>query len=895
MLTRELREAYLEFFRQKDHLVLPSASLVPENDPTLIFVGAGMVPFKAYYAGTATPPRTRLATCQKCVRTTDIDDVGDFQHCTFFEMLGNFSFGDYFKAEVIPWAWEFLTEWLKIDPDRLCVTVFKDDDEAFRIWNEVVGLPVDRIHRLDEDKNFWPANSATDPDYAGVSGPCSEIFFRMVPADRLTQDPALTPTQRYIVDDKAGRWTEIWNLVFTQFNRDNDAEGRPILIPLPKQNIDTGMGLDRVAMLLQGGRSIYDNDQLRSIVARLEELSGRRSGGSDSAEDSAFRLVTEHLRSMTFIIADGVVPGNTDRSYVLRRIVRRAILRGKMALGFEEPFLDDAIPAVIETMASAYPELRERESFIVATARKEEELFRQTLERGIERFTIAAGAQDGITFSGEVAFRLYETYGFPLDLTQELAAERGFVIDMEGYRSAEEEHRKRSGAGTDVSVGMELGNTGLAEIQRSNPPTEFVGYSHTIASASIVGLLREGERIERAQKGDEIVVVLDRSPFYAEAGGPVGDVGTIEGAEGAEGLLIDVLDTQRDNGYWLHRGVVRAGKPATGMGVRALVDAARRQAIKRNHTATHLLQAALRRVLGDEVHQAGSRVEPDQLRFDFTYPSALTREQLDRIEQLVNDEALADAEVLVHDDVSLDQARERGAMALFGEKYGSVVRMVEIPGFSLELCGGIHLGTTAQVGLFKILSEGGIAAGVRRIVAVTGAGAYDWVKRREQTLVGVASLLRTNPNDLVTAAERLIQQRQELERQVRQLKTTGGAAQAADFTPTDVDGIPVVVERIDGADAEAIAALADRTAGRLPSAVILLAGVTDGKIAFASKVTKDLVARGLNAGALVREVARMTGGGGGGRPDFAQAGGRDASKLPEALAAVPGLILSQRK
>jgi alanyl-tRNA synthetase len=896
MLARELRQKYFDFFVGRGHLVQPSASLVPENDPSQIFTGAGMIPFKPYFYGAALPPHTRLTTCQKCVRTTDIEDVGDFSHCTFFEMLGNFSFGDYFQAEVIPWAWEFLTQWLKLDPDRLCVTIYLTDDEAFRIWNEVIGLPPDRIHRLDEDKNYWPPNSASDPEFTGPCGPNSEIFYRVAPEEEMTQDPNLTPTERYKLDDKAGRWLELWNLVFIQYNRGKDAEGKPLLSPLPKKNIDTGMGLDRVAYVLQGGKSIYDNDQLRSIVARLEELSGKTYGGTNDPQDIAFRLVTEHVRSLTFIITDGVEPGNTDRNYVLRRIMRRAILRGKTQLGFEEPFLDQVVPAVVAAMGDAYPELRERERFICGVARHEEELFRETLERGIERFNHAANAQDGKTFSGEIAFDLYSTYGFPLDLTQEMATERGLIVDMEGFRQAEEAHRHRS-SGKTGPVFVDKG-TGLAEVQRHFPPTEFLGYTHADADARVLALLQNGATVEFARAGDEVTVVLDRTPFYAESGGPVGDTGRLEGQprDVTCRFVVEVTDTQKDNGYWLHRGKVLEGEITPDAPVRARVDIARRRAILRNHTTTHLLQAALRQVLGPDVHQAGSKVEPDQLRFDFTYPHPLTHEQLEQIEEIVNTHILDDTEVLIHNDVPIEEARQRGAMALFGEKYGSTVRMVEIPGFSLELCGGIHLTHTSQAGLFKIVSETGVSAGVRRIVAVTGAGAVAYVARREEALAQVAALLKSNPNDVVTAAERLVAQRQELERKNRQLIAETVSAKvsirpsASVIQNRNVNGVSVIAEKLDGMDAEMLANTADQMAQQQKSAVIVLGTVTDGRVAFTAKVTGDLVAKGLHAGNLVREVAKIAGGGGGGRPEFATAGGRDPSKLQEALDAVPRLV-----
>ncbi len=901
MTASELRQKYIDFFISKGHLHLPGAPLIPVDvlgveDKTTLFTSAGMQQFKPYFIGAATPPSTRIATVQKCLRTVDIDSVGDFSHCTFFEMLGNFSFGDYFKSEVIPWTWEFLTEWLKLDPDRLCVTVFIDDDEAYDIWHRVVGLPEDRIHRLGADKNFWPANAIEEgPD--GPCGPCSEIFYRVAPLEEMTTDPNLSPTERYLVDDAAGRWLEIWNNVFTQFDRSQDAHGKPVLTPLPKKNNDTGAGLDRIAYVLQGKQSVFETDLFLPTLERIEALSGKKYGGTEGPADFAFRVVAEHTRSTVFCIADGILPSNEGRGYVLRYIMRRAIRYGKMVLGFEAPFLHEIAPEIIAQMGDFYPELKERRELILQTIRAEEERFRRTLDYGMNRLEEMLSSEEvqrSKVLPGKDVFQLYDTYGFPLRLTEELAAERGIAVDMEGFAREMEEQRRRSreaveGREVFTALSWEAVLAGL-------PPTDFLGYTQTEAEATVLALLHGGESVQFARAGDEITVVLDRTPFYAEAGGQVGDTGTLTAPAGDTtcALRIEVTDTRKNAlGVYLHSARVLEGEVSVGQTVHAAVDMVRRRDIMRNHTATHLLQAALRQVLGGHVHQKGSLVAPDRLRFDFTHTQPMTEEEKKRVEAIVNARVLDDTPVVVHTDVPIAEAKARGAMALFGEKYADRVRMIEVPGFSLELCGGTHLAHTSQVGLFKIVSETGVAAGVRRLEAVTGRGALDYIHREEEALERVASLLKAGPNEVVTAAERLIAQRQELERQNRQLKAGGGAAQGAEFVPQDVHGVPVVARQLENADAETLANLADRTAQKLHSAVIVLGAAVDGKVAFTAKVTPDLVAKGLHAGNLVREVAKIAGGGGGGRPDFAQAGGREAGKLQEALEAVPRLVAAQ--
>jgi alanyl-tRNA synthetase len=819
------------------------------------------------------------------------------------------------------------------------VTVYLDDDEAFDIWHNVIGLPEDRIHRLGEDKNYWPAN-AISKGPNGPCGPCSEIFYRVAPPEEMTTDPALTPTQHYLVDDAAGRWVEIWNNVFTQFDRTEDEHGKAVLTPLPKKNNDTGAGLDRIAYVSQGRTSVFETDLFAPTLQQIEALSGKRYTGTDSPIDFAFRVVAEHTRSMVFCISDGIFPSNEGAGYVLRYIMRRAIRYGKTALGFEAPFLHEVAPKIIAQMGDFYPELRERCDLILQTIRAEEESFRRTLDNGmrrLEEMLAFESVQRSKLLSGRDVFKLHDTYGLPANLTRDIAVERGIAVDLVGFEEAMEEQRQRSRESGDMSAVFNTLASAIGDFYSHLPPTEFVGYGYnqTSSNSKVLALISGTRDVESAQAGENVRIVLDRTPFYAEAGGQVGDIGLLTAPAGNTtcALKVEVRDTHKNAaGIYLHSAHVLEGEINTGQTVHAMVDAERRRHIMRNHTATHLLQAALREVLGGHVHQKGSLVSPERLRFDFTHAQPVTPEEIKRIEETVNRQVLADTPVVIAGDVPIADARARGAMALFGEKYGDRVRIVEIPKppdethrnaqersrdtqggrydahgkyhdargkfarcppFSLELCGGTHLAHTSQVGLFKILSETGVAAGVRRIEAVTGQGAFDYVNRREETLAHVAALLKSHPNDVVTAAEHLIAQRQELERQNRQLKAGGGAAQAAELTPRDVQGVPVVVHKMENADAETVANLADRTAQRLHSAVIVLGAVHEGKVAFAAKVTRDLVEKGLHAGNLVREVARIAGGGGGGRPDFAQAGGRDPGKLDEALNAVPGLVETQ--
>lgn len=904
MRAQELRKAYIEFFKARGHLHLPGASLIPVDvlghlDETTLFTGSGMQQFKPYFAGVATPPSRRVVTVQKCVRTGDIDSVGDYSHCTFFEMLGNFSFGDYFKAEVIPWTWEFLTQVVGLEPERLCATVYKDDEESFAIWHDKIGLPPERIHRLGEDKNFWPANVLSEgPD--GPCGPCSEVYYRVPSIEPISLDKTLTPTELFLREEAAGLWVEIWNNVFTQFNRSTNEKGEAVLTPLPQKNNDTGAGLDRIAYVAQGKRSVFETDLFGPTLEAIEKLAMIPYQGTMSATDFAFRVVAEHTRCMVFCIADGILPSNEGRGYVLRYIMRRAIRYGKMALGFDAPFLHEVAPHVIAQMRDFYPELEERRELILQTIRAEEEQFRRTLDRGMRILSEMLNSEEVKVkkrLPGRDVFRLYDTYGFPLKLTQELAAEVGVDVDLEGFEAELETQRTRSQKASNIEREVFAAAALKGVLGAELPPTEFLGYRTLETTARVLALYAGEQPVEFARAGEKITVVLDRTPFYAEAGGQVGDTGTIIAPEGDTtcALRAEVCDTQKNAlGVFLHLVTVLEGEIRVGQQVYATVDRVRRLDIMRNHTATHLLHAALRQVLGSHVYQKGSLVAPDRLRFDFTHTAPLSLEELDRVEDLVNSEVLNDVELEVHWDVPLEEAKARGAMALFGEKYAERVRMIEIPGFSLELCGGTHLQRTSQVGLFRIVSETGVASGVRRIEAVTGRGAWNYTKRRDKVLDESAALLRCKPEELPTTVGRLLQEKDSLEKQNRQLQVAQGITRLDALPPKLVDGVPVLTAVVEGVDSKTLGELAERAAQRLRKGIVVLGTVADGKALLVAKVTADLVRQGYHAGYLVREVAKHMGGGGGGKPDFATAGGRNPQLLEEALALVPNLLMEQK-
>ena len=868
MLASELRRKYIEFFISKGSKQIPSSSLVP-NDTTLLFTNAGMVQFKPYFLGLETPPAPRAATVQKCFRTTDIEEVGDTSHCTFFEMLGNFSFGDYFKAEAIQYAWEFLFDVLKVDIERIRVTIYKDDDEAFDLWR-ACGMPERKIFRMGVEDNYW---------FVGPTGPCgpdSEIFW--------DTQPELAPTLDGVWDDK--RWLEIWNLVFMTYDRDDKGE----LNPLPKRNIDTGMGLERTAAALANLRGPFETDLFTPIIRRLEELSGLTyTSRDDDKKDTAFRRVADHIRATAFCLADGILPSNVGQGYVLRRVIRRAILAGRNVLGLDKPFLDVLLPTVIDHRKADYPDLEMRRETIMRYATIEERQFRRTLESGSARLQSildSEGVKRSKAVTGDDAFVLFTTYGFPAEMTTELAREVGVSVDMARYEELWLQHLLVSEGGKQREAFAD--NVVPALRERDTRKTLFVGYSETRTQGQIVALIQGGQLVEQVGEGETVQVVLDQTPFYAEAGGQVGDMGRLHGEDGAA----DVSDTQKDSGYWFHTATVAAGELRVGETIDAEIDAGRRSNIQRNHTTTHLLHKALQIVLGPHVQQRGSLVAPDRLRFDFSHDKAMTRDEARQVEGIVNEKILDDLPVQTFEK-PIEDAKQMGATMLFGEKYGDVVRVVEAGDFSLEFCGGTHLRHTSQAGLFKIVSEGSSQAGVRRIEAVTGKPALMRTLDQERLLGDIAQSLKTSLTAAPASVEKLQAELRLKEKELAALQkaAAGGQVEQLATSAKTVHGFALVVHAVgDGADADTLRILAEETLNRLQSGVVILGGAGGGKVSLAVKVSKDLVARGLHAGNIVKEAARVAGGGGGGRPDSAQAGGKDPSKLAEALAAAERLV-----
>ena len=867
MLRSELRRKYLEFFEAKASMRLPSDSLVP-NDPTLLFTSAGMVQFKPYFLGLQTPPAVRATTAQKCLRTTDIEDVGDTSHCTFFEMMGNFSFGDYFKAEAIAYAWEFLFDVLKLDIKNVRVSVFDDDSEAYDLWRQA-GMPEAKLFKFGEDDNYWPAG-AVSKGPNGPCGPCSEIFY--------DTQAHLPPTPDGVWDDK--RWLEIWNLVFMQYDR---SEG-PTLTPLPRRNIDTGMGLERTAAVLAGLRGPFETDLFAPILRQLEELSGLTyTSLDDDPKDIAFRRVADHVRATAFCIADGVLPSNVGRGYVLRRLMRRAILAGRRTLGIEKPLLENILPTVIDQRKSDYPELEQKRETILRYASIEEKQFRRTLESGTAR--LQSLLDDGAV-TGDDAFILFTTYGFPVEMTAELASEAGLTVDMARYDELWQQHLLVSEGGKTREVFSDSVVPALRE--RAVQKSLFVGYSEPRTRASITAIVKNGQLTDTASEGETVQIVLDQTPFYAEAGGQVGDTGQLHGESGAA----EVSDTQKDSGYWFHTATITAGQLGVGDTLDAQIDAGRRFSIQRNHTTTHLLHKALQTVLGSHVQQRGSLVAPEKLRFDFSHDKSLTGEETRLVEGLVNEKILDDLAIHTFEK-PIAEAKEMGATMLFGEKYGDIVRVVEAGDYSLEFCGGTHLAHTSQAGLFKITSEGSSQAGVRRIEAVTGKAALLRTLDQERLLSDIAASLKTTSVNAPASVEKLQAELKQKERELAALQkaAAGGQVDALIASAKSNFGFSLVVHAVTGnADGDTLRMLADEAVSKLKSGVVILGGIDSGKVSLAVRVSKDLVTRGIHAGNIVKAAAPIVGGGGGGRPDAAQAGGKDPSKLPDALAAAERLV-----
>ena len=864
----ELREMYLKFFETKGHLRLPSFSLIPQNDPSLLLINSGMAPMKPYFTGEQEPPRHRVTTCQKCIRTGDIENVGKTaRHGTFFEMLGNFSFGDYFKKEAIAWSWEFLTspEWVGIDPDRLYPSIYVDDDEAFEIWNKQIGIPAERIFRFGKEDNFWEHGS-------GPCGPCSEIYYDRGPEYGCGK-PGCT------VGCDCDRYMEVWNNVFSQF--DNDGNGN--YTELKQKNIDTGMGLERLACVVQGVGSLFDVDTVRNITNKVSEIAGKHYGESEKT-DISLRVVTDHIRSTVMMICDGVIPSNEGRGYVLRRLLRRAARHGKL-LGIDRPFLSDVATTVIQESGGAYPELVEKQKYIHKVIENEEASFNKTIDSGLNILNERIAAADGKELPAADAFQLYDTYGFPIDLTLEILEEQGMTTNREEFdrlmneqRERAREDRKKMG-----DLGWQNEDLGLDKSIK----TRFDGYETLGETAKVLAIVNEGEPSGAAAKGEKITVVLDHTPFYAEMGGQIGDHGILEGKNG----IVTVSDVQKTkDGKYMHIGVVTEGEISVEDEVQAKVDAEYRQAICRAHTSTHLLQKALRKVLGDHVEQAGSYTANDHIRFDFTHFAALTAEELAQVETLVNEAILAGSPVIT-EEMSIDEAKKKGAMALFGEKYGAVVRVVQA-GDSVELCGGTHLDNTAKAGAFKIIGEASVAAGVRRIEAVTGKAVLDYLNERQKLLTEAAAALKTSPNELPAKIEQTVGELRTMTKKIDKLNSRIASMQMVDLlnVSRDVKGVNVVATKLEDATAEVLRTMGDSIKEKAPNMVAVLSAVNDGKVSLLCVCGAKAVKKGAHAGKIIKEVAKMIGGGGGGRPDSATAGGKQPEKLEEALEAVNNIV-----
>jgi len=881
MTGADIREAFLKYFERNGHTRVTSSPLVPVGDQTLLFTNAGMVQFKGVFLGEERRDYVRATTCQKCVRAggkhNDLENVGrTARHHTFFEMLGNFSFGDYFKADAVRFAWELLTKDFGIDARRLKATVFTDDDEAFGLWKSVAGLGDDRILRLGEKDNFWAMGDT------GPCGPCSEVHFHQgddLPcAEEAAGRTCLGPAC------ECDRWLEIWNLVFMQFNR--DASGT--LTPLPRPSIDTGMGLERIAAVLQGKRSSYETDLFAPLIAHVARLAGKRAG-VEREQDVSMQVIADHARATTFLIADGVLPSNEWRGYVLRRIMRRAMRHGRK-LGLTDPFLWRGVDWVGELMGRAYPEIARERDRIVDVVRQEEEQFAKTLDNGmrrIEEYAAAQGAGAGRAIDGGFLFTLYDTYGFPRDLAEEILADQGWrVTDATEHAWTTEMEAQRERARAKAAFGMDSEAAETVALYQQVQgalarPQQFVGYETLTTPATVLALIAGGRRVREAGAGDEVEVILDRTPGYAESGGQIGDTGTVVGRSGQA----EIVDTYyRGSKLIVHRVKVRQGGFRENEEVAVTVDSPRRQGLRQHHTGTHLLHAALRKVLGTHVSQAGSLVAPDHLRFDFSHGGAVKDREVEQIEELVNEHVQANTPV-TYAEMDLQEALRAGAMALFGEKYGERVRVIRIGDFSTELCGGTHLDSTGQIGFFKVAEEGAVAAGVRRIEAVAGAAAVETVARRERVLKEIADILKISPEDAPQRVRKLLDEQKTLERQLAELETKLARSKADDLVAgaRQVNGVAVVSGRVDGLDADGLRALADTLRDRLGSGVVCLGSAVDGKVAFVAAVTKDLTKR-FPAGKLIQEVAQLAGGRGGGRPDLAQAGAPDASKLDAALA-----------
>ena len=865
----ELREMFLSFFESKGHLRLPSFSLVPQNDKSILLINAGMTPMKPWFKGEEEPPRRRVCTCQKCIRTGDIENVGKTaRHGTYFEMLGNFSFGDYFKHEAIAWSWEFLTEVVGLEPDRLYPSIYLNDDEAFDIWNKEVGIPAERIFRFGKEDNFWEHGS-------GPCGPCSEIYYDRGPEYGCGK-PGCT------VGCDCDRYIEIWNNVFSQF--DNDGHGN--YTELKQKNIDTGMGLERLACVCQNVDSLFDVDTVMNITHKVSELTGAHYGETEK-RDVSLRVITDHIRSATFMICDGILPSNEGRGYVLRRLLRRAARHGKL-LGVNDPFLYQVVDTVIHENEGQYPDLREKQTYITKVIRTEEENFGRTIDGGMKIFSdLLAEHKQKLEkiFSGADAFRLYDTFGFPIDLTMEMAADEGLSVDEGAFQKLMTEQKERA-----REARKALGDLGWAGVEfgKDVPATEFVGYDHSECDAKIVAIVADEELRDEVAAGAEAVVVLDQSPFYAEMGGQVADHGTIT----ADGVVFTVADVQKNKGgKFMHYGRLAQGVLHVGDTVHTAIDMERRKAIQRAHSTTHLLDAALKKVLGDHVHQAGSLVEPDRLRFDFTHFEAISPEELRQVEELVND-AILEGYPVVTEVLPIEEAKKKGAVAMFGEKYGETVRVVEMSDFSVEFCGGTHVDNTAKAGPFRIKSESSVASGVRRIEATCGKLSLKAMESSQGVLSRAAQFLKTAPSGLLERMEQQANEMKQLRQALEKFKAEASLGEARQFLASakTVKDLHVLATTRNGVDTAELRTMGDFLRDKDPKAVAVIASINGEKITFLAVCGKEAVARGIKAGDLVRHVSAICGGKGGGKPDSAMGGGSDPLKVDDALASVDDFV-----
>ncbi len=874
MGLNKIRKLFLDFFESKDHFVRPSFSLVPEADKSLLLINSGMAPLKPYFMGVETPPKPRMVTAQKCIRTGDIENVGrTARHATFFEMLGNFSFGDYFKKESISWGWELVTEHLKMPEDKLWVSIYENDDESFEIWNQMIGFPKERIVRLGKADNFWEIG-------LGPCGPCSEIYF-----DR---------GEKYGCGDEAckpgcecDRFVEFWNHVFTQYDKDEEGNYNP----LPNPNIDTGMGLERVACIMQGVDTIFEVDTIKYILDEVAKISNQ-TYGANPKNDTSIRIVTDHIRSVTFMVSDGIMPSNEGRGYVLRRLLRRASRHGKL-LGIKDNFLLQLVDKVIDISGEAYPELIDKMEYIKKIIEVEEQRFQETIDQGsdiLKDYSSKLREENKLTLSGEEAFKLYDTYGFPLELTKEILEEEGMQVDEEGFKSEMQKQKERARNARHSTEGESWKEDIYSQLG-DDVKSKFEGYSNEKTSSKVLAIVKNGEILKTANQGDSINLILDITPFYPEGGGQAGDIGIIYN----ETCKLEVIDCKKgNNNRIIHMCNVLEGSISVGSQVNAQIDKDNRLNTMRNHTATHLLHKALKEILGEHVEQSGSMVTSDKLRFDFTHFQALTPDEINEIEKNVNMKVLESLNVSA-DEMGINEAKEKGATALFGEKYGDVVRVISMGNYSMELCGGTHLNNTSQIGSFKIISESGVAAGIRRIEAITGIFSYEYSKQKDLAVIDIAKQLKTNPKDISTRLESLLGEMKAAQKEIEVLKRKLSSSSIDEIMQNvvTVGNVNIITSKIKEANMDQLRDLGDRIKDKLGSGVVVLASENNNKVSFVVMATDDVVKLGVHAGKIIKPIAQLAGGGGGGKPTMAQAGAKDPTKIDEALQKVSELVKEQ--